>query len=139
MATSITIKYTAPTEPVKADVTPICRLFTPNNAYIDTEAYEGTVWDTNVDGWGTWQGLAAYLEKITNTPNVLILLKAAVLDGEVTFEEEDPKMVEYIKELGTALAPYGFEIDPGRTLGGNEDDTEGTEPEAPATGDDTGN
>lgn len=124
MAT-ITIKYTAPVEPVDADVAPICRLFNPNNSYIDTPEYEGTIWDTNVDGWGTWQGLAAYLEKITHSPNVLILFKAAVLDGEVSFEEGDPKMVQYFKELGTALAPFGFEVSEGETDGGEDAPTDG--------------
>lgn len=117
MAT-ITIDYTKPVVPVNADVAPICRLFMPNNSYVDTDPYAGTCYDTNIDGFGTWEGLADYLGRITHSPNVLIMFKAAVKAyenseegvGSVTFEEADPKMVEYYKELGIALAPYGFVV-----------------------------
>lgn len=107
---SITIKYTAPEAPVQADVKQICAFFLPTNSYVDSKEYEGTIWDTNVEGWGTWEGIAAYLEKISATPNVLIMFKAAVRDGEITFEEADAKQVEYYKEVGRRLAVYGFEV-----------------------------
>ena len=109
MAT-ITIKYEAPVAPVKQDIAPICRLFEPNNSYVDTDPYMGTVYDTNVDGFGTWEGLADYLSKITHSPNVLILFNAAVRDGQTSFDEDDPKMIEYYKELGVTLALYGFTV-----------------------------
>ena len=107
---SITIKYTAPAVAAQADVTQICAMFWPNNSYVDGEVYDGTIWDTNVDGFGTWEGLEAYISSLSHTPNALIMFKAAVRDGEVTFEEADAKQVEFYKELGTALAAYGFEV-----------------------------
>ena len=107
---SITIKYAAPEAPVEANVDQICAFFLPTNSYVDTEVYEGSIWDTNVEGWGTWEGFVAHLEKISAAPNVLILFKAAARDGEITFEESDPKQVEYIKEIARQLAVYGFEI-----------------------------
>ena len=107
---SITIKYTAPAVPVEADVKQICAFFLPTNSYVDTKPYEGSLYDTNVEGYGTWEGMAAYLEKISASPNVLIMFKAAVNAGQVTFEEADAKQVEYYKEVGRQLAPYGFEV-----------------------------
>lgn len=107
---SITIKYTAPAGPVEADVKQICAFFLPTNSYVDTKPYEGTIWDTNVEGWGTWEGFVAYLEKISAAPTVLIMFKAAARDGQITFTEDDAKQVEYYKEIGRQLAPYGFEV-----------------------------
>lgn len=117
---SITIKYTAPEAPVEANVDQICAFFLPTNSYVDTEVYQDTIWDTNVDGFGTWEGFVAYLEKISAAPNVLILFKAAARDGEITFEENDPKQVEYIKEIGLELAPYGFEVSDGSESEGKD-------------------
>ena len=110
---SITIKYTEPVAPVEGDVQQICALFVPTSSYVDGEPYEGTQWDTNV--WDDFAGaddLIAYLDKISYAPNVLILFKAAVAAGEdgVTFEETDPKQVEYYKDLGKKLADFGFEV-----------------------------
>ena len=110
MAT-ITIKYEKPAVVVPAEVAQICPLFLPTNSYVDTEPYDGTIYDTNVWGLNTWEGLAAYLEKITDHPGILIMFKAAVRDGEATFEEADAKVVEYIKEVGVALAGYGFTVE----------------------------
>ena len=119
---SITIKYTEPVAPVEGDVQQICALFLPTNSYVDGEPYEGTIWDTNVEGFGTFETLAEYLSKITSAPNVLILFKAAIAAGEdgVTFEESDPKQVVYYQELGKALADYGFEV----TVSGGSDESE---------------
>lgn len=110
MAT-VKITFTAPEAPANRSVASICAIFEPKNAYIDMEAYEGTVYDTNVDGFGEWEGFVGYLSKITNTPNILILFKAASRDGEVEFEEADPKQLEYLKEIGLALADYGFTVE----------------------------
>ena len=120
---SITIKYTAPEAPVAGQVAPICSLMLPNGSYVDLDVYDGTVWDTNVYGIGDWEGLVEYLGKISHTPNILIMFKAAARDGEVTFEEEDYKMVEYLKELGAALAEFGFTVDAGD--GASEEGGEG--------------
>ena len=126
---SITIKYTAPEAPVEADVKQICAFFLPTNSYVDTEPYEGTIWDTNVEGWGTWEGFVAHLEKISAAPNVLILFKAAARDGEITFDEEDPKQIEYIKEIGLELAAYGFEVSDGSNSEGETEPEPEPEPE----------
>ena len=108
---TIKITFEAPVAPTKEDIAQVCSVFVPNNAYIDTDPYAGTVYDTNVEGFGTWEGLVEWIASITNTPNVLIMFKAAVRDGEAEFEEEDPKVVEYIKEIGEALADNGFVVE----------------------------
>lgn len=110
---SITIKYVEPVAPVEGDVQQICAFFLPTSSYVDGVAYDGTQWDTNVwDDFAGTEDLIEYLSKITNTPNVLILFKAAIAAGDegITFEETDPKKVVYYQELGKALEPYGFEV-----------------------------
>lgn len=134
MAT-ITIKYTEPTVPASPVVLPVCRLFEPNNSYIDSDPYAGTVYDTNVDGFGTWEGLAKYLSKVTNNPNVFIMFKAAVKaaqeaeegTGSVEFEEQDPKMVEYYKELGLTLTEQGFVVEVADGAAADDGAEEGTD------------
>ena len=108
---TIKITFTAVEAPNEAQIAQVCSCFYPSNSYVDTDPYDGTVYDTNVPGFGTWEGLVDYLSKITNAPNILIMFKAAVRDGEVEFEESDPKQVEYYKELGVALADNGFTVE----------------------------
>ena len=113
MAT-ITITYAEPVVACPVNTASICALFAPNGSYTDTDAYAGTVYDTNI--WDAecactdWEQMVKYLSKITSAPNVLILFKAAARDGQVSFEETDPKMIEYYTELGVALEPFGFTV-----------------------------
>lgn len=110
MAT-ITIKYTAPVAPAEQQVADIAPMFKLGDSYIDTDAYDGTVYDTNVKGFGTWEGLVSWIESITMHPGILILFKAAVRDGSATTEETDTKIVEYFKEIGSALKDAGFTVE----------------------------
>lgn len=111
MATSkVTITYKAPVAPVDKKVASICAVFEPTGSYIDTEKFAGTVYDTNVKGFGKWEGLVGYLGRITHAPNLLIMFHAAVRDGKAEFEEADAKVLEYIKELKAAFAEFGFSI-----------------------------
>ena len=109
MAT-ITIAYVQPVMPAEGDVKQICSLLIPTNSYVDIDEYAGTIWDTNVEGWGTWEGLAAYLDKISAAPTTLILFKAAARDGSIEFEESDAAKIEFFVELGRELSPYGFTV-----------------------------
>lgn len=110
---SITIKYTAPEvlDPMAVDQIPA--MFWPNNSYVDTEVYEGTIWDTNVEGWGAWDGLADYLDSISMHKGLLLMFKKAVREGEATFEAENEIDAEYCMEVGRALAKFGFEVSDG--------------------------
>ena len=53
MAYTVKIVYAGPQAPTNIPfVSPIAPLYVPTNSYIDTPAYEGTVYDTNVDCFG---------------------------------------------------------------------------------------
>lgn len=106
----IKIEYTEVVAPEDQKVLPICALFEPNGSYIDSPPYDGTVYDTNVEGYGQWEGLTKYLETVSSHPGIMIMFKQAVKDGEVEFEETDPQIVAYYNELGTVLAQQGFKI-----------------------------
>jgi hypothetical protein len=112
MAT-ITITYTAPVAPVDGVVAPISATYFPTNSYVDSEPYAGTIWDTNVEGFGTWEGLVNYLSKVTAHPGYAIMFKAAMRDGSATVTETDEKVIEYYKELGVSLADQGFTVEVG--------------------------
>ena len=113
MAT-ITITYVEPVVSCPVDAAAICATFKGNTSYADSDAYAGTVYDTNVwDGecaCSSWENIVSYLSKIVGAPNVLILFKAAARDGQAAFEETDPKLIEYYTELGVALEPLGFTV-----------------------------
>ena len=122
MAT-ITIKLHAPKCVDTRKVACICPHLEFDNSYIDTEAYAGTVYDTNIPGFGTWEGLVEYVANVTHSPNILIMFHKVVKEATlndcgclvneegVTFEESNPYVAEYINEVGTALAEYGFTVE----------------------------
>lgn len=120
MAYKIVITYVG--VPVDADrlVAPICRIYTPDNSYVDTEAYENTVYDTNVGGFGSIDLLEPFATTSIPFPLPLAQFKLAVVaeNGEVEFEVFDYKEAFYYKQLGAAMYDQGFrievtEIDPG--------------------------
>lgn len=73
MATTIKIIYTGPVVDVDREGTAICRLFAPNNSYVDLpvftdgyaneaavgdgQSYGKSIYATNVSGWGKLPGL----------------------------------------------------------------------------------
>lgn len=122
MATfNVTIVYT-PVE--NADVKPLAYQIMPafelKGSYVDTESYDGTVWDTNVWDNGVFpvfQGLDPYGD--TTIP--MAWLKQAILayetavatEGEnagVTFEVAGADEQLYWTVLGQAFASQGFAI-----------------------------
>lgn len=112
MAYKIVITYVG--APVDADrlVAPICRIYTPNNSYIDTSAYEGTVYDTNRDGFGGIDPLEPFATTSIPFPLPLAQFKLAVVaeNGTVEFEVHDYKEAFYYKQLGAAMHDQGFTI-----------------------------
>lgn len=126
----ITIKFDVTkreTEPYNPNMrTQICSVFFPDASYIDGKPYEDTIWDTNVwDKIGTLGFLEEYLGSITAAPTTLILFKAAAEKayeenqkeptvnhiGAVKVTEDDAKKVENIREIGKALAKFGFSVE----------------------------
>lgn len=112
MAT-IKITYTAPEVKADGKVMPISALFEPTNSYVDSEPYAGTVYDTNVDGFGTWDGIAAYMSSVTAHKGILLHFKEAVATPgtAVQFDVADADTASYYLEVGNALADQGFKVE----------------------------
>ena len=113
MAT-ITINFKEPEVAVERKCDCICPHLDveANNSYICNPALAGTAYDTHVPGFGSWEGLVGFIANTTHSPNVLIMFKKAAMTGEtVTFEETNPYVAEYIREVGDALADFGFTVE----------------------------
>lgn len=112
MSYNVTITYSGPATESITVVNPICRIFTPQNCYADTAAYAGTVYDTNVDGFGTIDLMEPYATTSFPYPVPLAQFKVAVLDDShtVTFAVETYMEAFYYMEAGKALAAQGFTV-----------------------------
>lgn len=107
----VTITYTALVAPSADATAPICRIFMPNNAAADNAAFEGTYYDTNVEGWGEATTPDKFFADSVAHPGLVLALKTAVRDGECKYEENDAKEILYLKEVATAVADQGFTIE----------------------------
>lgn len=98
--------------------TTICSIFEPGSSYVDSEAYEGTRFDSNVYGAvGGVRDKSAYA--VTNVPMSVPLAQfnMAVLaepdsNGvrKYEFQTEDHKEIAYYKQLGFDMAEQGFTV-----------------------------
>ncbi len=129
MAYTITIKYVKPEKPEEyKPFWEIPRMFVPESSYVDSPAYEGTVYDTNVDGWGFIEPKPPYDSTAFPYPVPLAQFRIAAISetGEVTFTTDDYKVAWYYVEAGKQMLDEGF------TVTMTEDSaTEPTEPEEP--------
>lgn len=134
--TSVNIKYTGP----KVDIADrpansICNIFAPGGSYIDTPAYEGTCYDTNVHGWGKLNGLRPMANTVTRFAWLERAAIAAVeaskkattaeeftkLNVGVTFDLGNDYMEKlYWMQMADNVASQGFVI----TVTDNGEDTE---------------
>lgn len=111
MAYTISIAYAGLTQPVdERCFWEIPRTWGPKRSYIDTKPYEGTVYDTNIDGWGFIEMPEPYASTSLPFPVPLAQFKLATMGGVVTFETDDYKEAFYYAEVGAAVADQGFEI-----------------------------
>lgn len=119
MAYKVTITYTGPAVESIQFVNPICRLFVPENSYIDTPAYEGTVYDTNVDGFGKIDLMEPFASTSFPFPVPLTQFKLAVVGEDdkesggkkVEFEVATYMEAFWYKQAGVALADQGFTVE----------------------------
>lgn len=112
MAHTITIKFTAPVEPVQGTVSEICRMFRPQPCAADHPCMEGTYYDTNVYGKGELvTSFEQYIAQQVAHPGLVAALKKAMRDGEYVIEDADEKTALYADELKSALVDQGFTIE----------------------------
>lgn len=107
---TINIKYAAPAVEVVNGGVGIARLHTPGASYVDSKAYAGTAYDTNVEGFGTATTLEDYLNSMTAHPGIVAALRQAMKEGEFVIEGADWKDHVYALEIAPALAAQGFTI-----------------------------
>ena len=118
MAYTVKIVYKGPEAPTNSPfVSPICALFVPTNSYIDTPAYEGTVYDTNVGGFGSINIMEPYATTSFPYPVPLAQFKLAVVgedDGEggkqVEFTVDTYEEAFYFAAAGKVLVDQGFTV-----------------------------
>lgn len=117
MAYTVKIVYTGPEAPTNIPfVNPICALYFPTNSYVDTPAYEGTVYDTNVPGFGSVPVMEPYASTSFPFPLPLAQFKVAVVgeDGEsgkeCEFTVDTYEEAFYYMEAGAALKDQGFTV-----------------------------
>ena len=123
MAYKITITYAGLTQDPSQIIAPVCRLYRPDNSYIDTVAYkEGvpgehgygpSVYATNVDGMGSIAKMEPFATTSIPFPVPLAQFKLAVVgkNNTVTFTVDDYKEAFYYMEMGEALKDQGFTVD----------------------------
>lgn len=109
MAT-IKIVYTAIEAPTADIVNQICATYVPTNAAADNAVFEGTYYDTNVEGFGEGMTAEEFFRNSVAHPGLIGALKLAVRDGEYEFDTEDEKMIMYLDEVAPAVKDQGFEI-----------------------------
>lgn len=120
----VTIKYAGPTSPESIRfASPVCSCFTPCNSYVDTAAYAGTVYDTNVKGFGSIDLMEPYASTAFPFPVPLAQFKLAVIgedvvgksgkatgEKQVVFEVASYMEAFWYIQAGAALADQGFTV-----------------------------
>ena len=98
MATVIITRDVPARENVR-EVHQIPRFFDPNSSYVDTSAYDGSVYATNVPGWGELWGLLP----LASTPIKLAYLEQAIqaaVEAEAAGELIPSIEVEVTSQMG---------------------------------------
>lgn len=124
MAYNVTIVYAGVQAPAAIPfVSPICATYVPTNSYVDTAAYDGTVYDMNTKGFGSIDVMDPYADTAFPFPVPLAQFRLAVVgtdvldsDGKptgaktVTFTVNDYMTAFWYMEAGKALADQGFTV-----------------------------
>lgn len=106
----INIKYVAPAVEVVEGGVGICRMFEPAASYVDSPAYAGSVYDTNVEGRGIATTHEEFMGMMNAHPGIIAALRQAKANGEITIETADWKDYVFAQEIAASLAEEGFTI-----------------------------
>lgn len=112
MATrTVVISFTAP-EPINADaIAQICSVYYPNNAAADLKVFDGTYYDTNVEGFGEGTSLEKFMAQQVAYPKLNAALRKAIRDSRYEFSTDDEATILYLEECAPALLSQGFKIE----------------------------
>ena len=113
MAYTVTITYTGPVTETLNVKFPIAPTYFPTNSYVDTEAMAGTVYDTNVEGWGTIDLMEPYKTTSFPFPVPLAQFKVAAVgtEGTVTFTVDTYMEAFWYTQAGIQLKDQGFTVE----------------------------
>ena len=135
---TINIKYYGPASESTTPVMPICPVYVPTGSYVDSEAYEGTAFDSNVEGWGK---LGFTVDPTVGVPYPSgignINLAKIGTDGEddrgaykeVEFTVESYKDYLFYKTMAAELKADGFVITVSGDAAGSDGDAAGSDDE----------
>ena len=111
MSYTVAITYAGPAVENIPFVTPICALYVPQNSYIDTAAYAGTVYDTNVEGFGKIDLMEPYATTSFPFPVPLAQFKIAAVGGSpVEFTVDTYQEAFWYMTAGVQLKEQGFTV-----------------------------
>lgn len=113
MAKTITITYSAIAAPAVSAVQQICDVYYPSNNASRNPVFDGTYYDTNVEGFGEVTTLEAFMANMVAHPGLVAALRAAMNaeDGVYTYTDATELEALYALELAPALKPQGFTIE----------------------------
>lgn len=116
---TVNIKYYGVAADATRPVMPICPVFAPTGSYVDSEAYKGSVLDSNVEGWGKL-GFTVDPEVGIPFPSGIHNINMAKVGTagkdakgnytEVEFTVESYKDYIFYKTMAAELAADGFVI-----------------------------
>lgn len=78
----VTITYLGVVEDIVRNGSQVCSTFAPTGSYVDSEGYAGSVYDTNVPGWGKLEGIAP----MEHTPVRFAKFEQAILAAKTAAE-----------------------------------------------------
>lgn len=108
---TVVISFAAPKRVVAEPVAEICSMYHPHNAAADLPVFEGTYYDTNVEGWGIGTPLDQWMCQQVAHPGLIAYLRKAVRDSQYEFTTDDERMIVYLEECAPALASQGFKFE----------------------------
>lgn len=111
MEHTIKITFESIANPSAAPVSPICRIFMPNNCAADTAPFNDTYYDTNVEGWGEGLGLEKFMSSVVAHPGLVAAIRKAIKDGEYTIENAEEKDALYLEEVAKSIKDQGITIE----------------------------
>ena len=118
--TTVTINYTAPVTTI-ADLIPdtfvladakstnqICDTLIPTSSASDTSPFDGSYYDTNVEGKGEGTSVEDFFANSIPHPGLIAALKLARERGTYTFKTVDELVGLYIENVERALEDQGY-------------------------------
>ena len=161
MATQVTIIYGGPVVELERKGMEICRIFVPNNSYVDSpvftegyanedgvgdgEKYGKSIYATNVVGWGEFPGLlpmASTTTKFAQFERAVIAKFDAEAKGEenkgIEFEVEGYEEEIYWNQIAVNMVDLGFYTKVGDVEYGTKPEADSSESGGDDSGDDSG-